>query len=248
MTIKSEWQTRELATAYLEGVRGAIPGADLQLATIEKIVRLWCDRPCEVMDLGCGDGILGRYLLNIFPTARCTFVDFSEPMLESLNEKVSSLSNVKVVKGDFSSPLWLDGVSQSAPFDIVISGFSIHHQPDKRKQQLYAEIYHLLSPGGVFLNLEHVASLTPAGEQLFDEFFLDYLHHFHTRSVPDTTRESIAATYYNRADKKENILAPVEEQCRWLREIGFRDVDCFFKIFELALFGGRKSSKFLTTK
>ena len=26
----------------------------------------------------------------------------------------------------------------------------------------------------------------------------------------------------------------------WLRQIGFQDVDCYFKAFELALFGGRK--------
>lgn len=43
-------------------------------------------------------------------------------------------------------------------------------------------------------------------------------------------------------DKKENILAPVEEQCRRLCDLGYRDVDCFFKVFELSLFGGRKGS------
>jgi len=32
----------------------------------------------------------------------------------------------------------------------------------------------------------------------------------------------------------------VEAQCAWLGEIGFADVDCFFRILELALFGGRK--------
>ena len=37
-----------------------------------------------------------------------------------------------------------------------------------------------------------------------------------------------------------NILAPVELQCEWLRRIGFEDVDCYFKIFELAVFGGRR--------
>jgi hypothetical protein len=37
-----------------------------------------------------------------------------------------------------------------------------------------------------------------------------------------------------------NILALVEDQCRWLRQIGFRDVDCFWKYFELAIFGGLK--------
>ena len=36
--------------------------------------------------------------------------------------------------------------------------------------------------------------------------------------------------------EKENIPAPVETQCQWLRDIGFQEVDCFFKTFELALF------------
>ena len=42
---------------------------------------------------------------------------------------------------------------------------------------------------------------------------------------------------------KENILASVEEQCDWLRRIGYQDVDCFLKTFELALFGGRKAAR-----
>jgi len=125
---------------------------------------------------------------------------------------------------------------------VIVSGFSIHHQPHARKKSLYAEIFNLLSPAGVFLNLEHVSSATPAGEQLFDEFFIDRLYEFHARSDPSATRASTAATYYHRPDKVENILAPLDDQCRWLREIGFQDVDCFFKIFELALFGGRKAA------
>jgi hypothetical protein len=36
----SRWQTEELATAFLQGVRGAIPGADLQLDVLGKIVHL----------------------------------------------------------------------------------------------------------------------------------------------------------------------------------------------------------------
>jgi hypothetical protein len=32
----------------------------------------------------------------------------------------------------------------------------------------------------------------------------------------------------------------VDRQCQWLEAIGFVDVDCFFKLFELASFGGRK--------
>jgi SAM-dependent methyltransferase len=242
-TPKSDWQTKELATAFLKGVRGAIPAADLQLAVIGKIVQLWCQAPSAILDLGCGDGILGRFLLDIFPSARGVFVDFSDPMLDAARENLADTPRANVLNADFARPQWVDAVTSYQPFDVVISGFAIHHQPDERKRKLYSEIYDLLSPGGIFLNLDHVASSTPAGQQLFDEFFVDHLHGFHAKSDASASREAIADTYYKRPDKKENILTHVEEQCCWLREIGFDDVDCFFKVFELALFGGRKAWK-----
>jgi len=52
--------------------------------------------------------------------------------------------------------------------------------------------------------------------------------------------DQVRREFMERPDRAANILVPVEEQCRWLREIGFRDVDCFWKYFELAIFGGIK--------
>lgn len=236
----SQWQTEELSKAFLEGVRGAIPGANLQLAVIGKIAKLWCDKPQSILDLGCGDGLLGRYLLTLFPAAHGHFVDFSEPMLAAARGKLNSLSNVTIAKGDFSMPNWVESTGGHQPFDIVVSGFAIHHQSDTRKRGIYAEIFGLLAPGGLFLNLEHVASATPSGERLFDEFFIDHLHEFQGKAEPALPRSQVAQKYHDRPDKHENILAPVDRQCDWLREIGFSEVDCFFKVFELALFGGRK--------
>nr|VFJ44160.1 MAG: Ubiquinone/menaquinone biosynthesis C-methylase UbiE [Candidatus Kentron sp. DK] len=236
----SLWQTEEVAKAFLQGVREAVPGNELQFAVIGKIVRHWRDGPANILDLGCGDGVVGRALWEVFPGARCVFADFSEPMLVAVREKVSHLPQASVVKADFATPGWVDAVATHGPFDVVVSGFAIHHQPDDRKRSLYREIHELLAPGGVFLNLEHVASHTPAGEALFHEFFVDSLYAFHARSNPDASREVVNSTYYERLDKRENILAPVETQCDWLRGIGFQDVDCFFKLFEIALFGGRK--------
>ncbi len=239
---KSAWQTAELAATYLRGVRGALPGARMQIQVLGKIVESWIPQPRRILDLGCGDGILGLALRERFPAAELTLADFSPGMLEAAGQKTAGMPGVQLVQADFSGPAWLASLPAGQDWDVVVSGLAIHHQPDRRKRQLYAEIWDLLAPGGVFLNLEHVSSATPAGQVIFDSFFVDHLHRFHQANGDPRGREEVAAELYNRPDKSENRLASVERQCSWLRRLGFDDVDCFFKVFELAIFGGRKPS------
>lgn len=127
-------------------------------------------------------------------------------------------------------------LAEWSPYDAIVSGLSIHHQPDDRKRAVYGEIFGLLNPGGVFVNIEHVSSPTHWLMSLDHEMFVDSLHRHH----PTQTREEVARLYYDRPDKNANILAPVEAQCAWLRDIGFTDVDCYLKVFEMAVFGGRR--------
>ncbi|MGA8238589.1 MAG: hypothetical protein WB918_18905, partial [Candidatus Sulfotelmatobacter sp.] len=76
-----------------------------------------------------------------------------------------------------------------------------------------------LNLGGVFCNLEHVASPTP---RLHEEF----LH---------------SIGYTVETEDPSNKLLDLQTQLQWLREIGFVDVDCQWKWRELALLVGRKS-------
>ena len=72
--------------------------------------------------------------------------------------------------------------------------------------------------------------------------FVESLVAFHDRAGTGAGRVEIERDYHRRPDKTANRLAPVEVQCQWLREIGYVHVDCFFKICELALFGGVRPS------
>lgn len=251
------WQTTQLAQTYLEGVRGAIPLAQEQIDVMLRLIRAACPSVTAVLDLGCGDGILGQAVLDQYPEAHAVFLDFSQPMLAAARRRlVGYEGRATIALADYGKKTWLKEVrgwkseidqNLQSPisnlFDAIISGFSIHHQPDERKREVYEEIYDLLKPGGIFLNLEHVASPTRWLEERFEEHFIDALVAYHRLNGSGKTAEQVAHDYYNRPDKVANILAPVETQCDWLREIGFEQVDCYLKIFELALFGGIKGER-----
>lgn len=232
------WQSSALAATYLEGVRAAIPLAQEQIDVLLRLIAATRpERVLSFLDLGCGDGVLAHAVLDRFPAAHGVLADFSQPMLEAARRRLAHhATRARYIQADYATPDWVDCVRPFAPFDAVVSGFSIHHQPNQRKREVYGEIYGLLADGGVFVNVEHVSSPTDWLRAVHDELFFDHLLAVH----PNETRTQVAATYVNRPDKAANILAPVELQCQWLREIGFTDVDCYLKIFELAVFGGRK--------
>jgi hypothetical protein len=75
---------------------------------------------------------------------------------------------------------------------------------------------------------------------LSDEAFIDSIFEYEKNLENARSREQISKDFHNREDKKDNILLSVETQCEWLREIGFKQVDVFFKSFELAVFAGKK--------
>jgi len=234
------WQRQELAKLFLDDVRGGIPLAAEQIDVLLRVVRHATAKVDHLLDLGCGDGILGRTVMAEYPQATGVFLDFSDHMIDAAKQKADNQRAMFVVQ-DLATADWTQSVSDHALFDLVLSGFAIHHLADERKRELYGEIYDLLKPGGLFLNLEHVAPGCQWADVAFDDLFIESLWLHDQRRGGTKTKEEIAEQWYRRPDKEENILAPVDVQCQWLGEIGFQDVDCFFKLFQLALFGGRKS-------
>ena len=237
----SVWKSSELAAAYLDGIRGAIPLAAEQIDVMLRVIAARDVGVRAVLDLGCGDGLLGAAVLGAYPSAVGVFVDFSQPMLDAAAEKLrDDARRVQLLALDYGRHDWVSQVAGSGPFDVVVSGYSIHHQTDGRKRELYGEIFDMLAPDGVFLNVEHVASASPWVTGIFDDLFVDALHGRHLSEGGEKSRAEVAEEYYFRPDKVSNILASVDEQCRWLREIGYADVDCYLRLLELAVFGGRK--------
>ena len=234
------WKLPAIVNRYLS-YRAAIPLAQEQIGVMMSILKSREQAVENFLDLGCGDGILGATVLGEYPSARGVFIDFSEPMLEQAREQLKEYAGQLAFENlDYGDPAWVNRMEAHGPFDAIVSGYSIHHQPDTRKREVYAEICSLLKPGGWFINIEHVSSAAQRNIDLFEHHYVSARYAIEKQNGGARTFDELTEEYKNRPDKAANILAPVEIQCDWLRKIGYEEVDCYFRIFELAVFGGRK--------
>jgi tRNA (cmo5U34)-methyltransferase len=167
----------------------------------------------RVLDLGTGDGRLLALLQADRPHMHGVGLDFSELMLAAARERFVADGRIEVIEHDLTEPL-----PALESFDAVVSSFAIHHLEHERKRSLYGEVFDLLEPGGVFANFEHVASPT---QRLHLAFF----------AAIDEPLEF---------EDPSDCLLDVETQLQWLRELGFADVDCYWKWLEMGLLVGVK--------
>ncbi len=234
------WKDSKMISRYLDTIRGGIPLAEIQLDIMMRLIAKFSNNVSTFLDLGCGDGILGNIILSKYPDANGVFVDFSQQFLDSAKEKLAEYKNCSFYNLDYSDSSWFGPLEIHSPYNVIVSGFSIHHQPDEIKKRLYQDVYGLLNDGGLFVHSEHVSSHSPAHEDLYEEYFIDSICLAKEKKGEVVNRANEAESFYNRADKASNILAPIEDQCDWLRDIGFKNVDIPLKIFELGIFCGTK--------
>lgn len=204
------WSSAEHALDYLRRADSVPHRVEGEATLIEFIPA----NPKRILDLGSGAGRLLSLVKAARPRAEFVALDFSPTMLSELHKLFGKDPSVTIVAHDFDEPL--PGLGR---FDAVVSSFAIHHVRHERKRALYGEIFAMLAPGGVFCNLEHVASPTPEMHRAF-----------------------LKALSWEDEDPSNKLL-DLEAQLAWLREIGFQEVDCHWKWRELALFAGVKPSR-----
>lgn len=214
------------ARTYDAGRRRLIPPYEAFYGTAVDVVlrRPPRVRVGRILDLGAGTGLLSALVAAAVPDAEVVLLDASADMLAQAPERLGhEWGRCRAVVGEFPRDL------PAGPFDAVVSALAVHHLPDPDKRALFAAVHDLLVPGGVFVNAEQVAGPTA---ELDDEYRAVWAEQ--TRANGATDADLAEAAVRMAADR----CAPVDDQCAWLRATGFVDVDCFFKAWRFAVFGG----------
>lgn len=115
---------------------------ELMKAVGEQVIRrVHPTREMDVLDYGCGTGLLGLYLL---PHVRSiTGADNSEGMLSVLRQKVAKLGadNIRTLRLNLEQ----DAIP-SDRYDLITVGMALHHIADV--QRVLRAFFSMLRPGG----------------------------------------------------------------------------------------------------
>lgn len=201
------WNDDEQVRWYLDRIDRLPP----RLAGESVLAEVLPPEPKRVLDLGCGDGRLAALVLERRPSVEAVLcVDLSPPMLDAARARFADDDRVELDTFDLNDP-----IGDLGRFDVIVSGFAIHHVEDDRKAALYGEVAAALEPDGLFANIEVVRSATPE------------LH------------AAFLAAIGRDADDPADRLAPVEPQLEWMRAAGLTQVDCLWRWRGMALLAGR---------
>jgi tRNA (cmo5U34)-methyltransferase len=181
----------------------------------------------RVLDLGAGTGLLSLFVAERFPAAQLILLDASPEMLQRARHRFTAWpGRFEFVVADFSNGL------PAGKFDAVVSALAIHHLADDAKRTLFGRVHDVLVDGGVFIDADQVCGETPEIEAGYRR---TWLRQVRARGVSD---DDLAAALER---MEEDRMASLASHLHWLRDAGFQSVDCWYRSYNFAVFGGCKA-------
>jgi tRNA (cmo5U34)-methyltransferase len=235
---ESKWAKAEFAQEYRDSADVYIVERRRLLEILKSFYRHFINnRPnSNVLDLGCGDGIVTHELLKIDNSIEATLIDGSEDMLNKAKDRLKDFRNLNFIRASFQEIL-----NENVPlqkYDFIVSSLAIHHLTMEEKTALFKTIYSHLNTDGYFLNIDVILAPSDALEQWYLALWKQWIDERKLSLLIEGSHyDDIIKRYKDNADNKPDTLA---SQLNALQTIGFKNVDCFYKYGIFTMYGGRK--------
>jgi tRNA (cmo5U34)-methyltransferase len=235
---ESRWSDSGFAKEYRDNADIYIVERNRLTEIMKSFYRFFAgtDQGNKILDLGCGDGIITQQLHEIDTSISAVLIDASGYMLDKAKERLRGLENIHYVQASFQELL-----SKGIPggmFDIAVSSQAIHHLTMEEKKRLFKKIYTSLQSGAYFLNIDVVIAQTDSLENWYMKLWQEWIDvKVVSSGKDDVSFQDIVRRYKEAEENKPDTL---DDQLNALKDIGFKEVDCFYKYGIFAVYGGRK--------
>jgi Methylase involved in ubiquinone/menaquinone biosynthesis len=194
----------------------------------------------RILDLGVGTGYLTHKIIEVFPNTSVVAVDAAEMMIDKAKIRLKEqLGQITFKAASFQE--LPDKVKDITGLDAVVSAFALHHLLKEEKLKLFQYVHSILKPNGWFINCDIFNAVDPAVEALYRRLLYKGTQE-RTLSLKDQEKslEYIASEYTSKEERDGDNPFSITEETQLLTEAGFRMVDCFWKEYREAVYGGTK--------
>lgn len=235
---QSAWAQEQFSKNFLEKADIYIQERRKMISYVSSLFSFYFNskRDIQILDLGCGDGVLTEELLSKDGAIVATLIDGSPAMLQKARERLAAYPGMNFIHASFQE--LLTGKVSLDHFDFCVSSFAIHHLEMKEKKNLFRYIYGHLNSRGHFVNIDVLLCPSSELEEWYFASWKEWMYHMQDRlNVRDELPEDIINRYKDPSSM--NKPDTLEDQLEALRETGFGDVDCYYKNGIFAVFGGK---------
>jgi tRNA (cmo5U34)-methyltransferase len=215
------------ADYYDSWIRKALPCYDELFSVAVESIPFPDDKKLDILDLGAGTGLFSWLIFQRYRKSNFTLIDVAEKMIAVAQKRFSGFGfQFSYVIGDYREAL------PESRHDLIVSSLSIHHLEDDEKQHLFKQIYLNLKPGGAFINVDQIKAPSDYFQEVYWSTWLKKVRR--SGASEQQVQESIQR---RQSFDKDSTM---EDQLSWLRNAGFKAVDCLYHYYFVGVFYAQK--------
>ncbi len=223
-----------------------VPASAEQTSTLLQLIPARPDEEFTLVELATGEGLQAEAILEHFSRCHYLALDGSATMRSKQRQRLARFDD-RFEARDFelSSQTWRSQLPSQVR--CVFSSLCVHHLDGSGKRQLFRDMRKGLESGGALLVADIIQPTSPQIAAFFAQQYDEIVREQSIALRGDLSGyeefEKQAWNYfrydYATSDQYDQP-SPLYEQLRWLQEVNYNRVDCYWMRAGHAIYGGFK--------